>query len=127
MKKLLFLLAAGLLSVVAAQAQTSVQITGYGFSTPDYDYRFVFTVSGYVDNGAFVPTSVDPVPKVIRINHGLPISVEIEGAVSNCRAYIIPEESSPGPDRSFFCSFDYHVERYQGHWEGTGIIPWRIR
>lgn len=129
MKKLLFLLAAGLLTVFSAQAQNrSIEITAYGFSTANYDYRFIFTVNGYMESaGAFTPTSVNPVPKVIRVDrHNLTQSVEIQGAVSNCRAYIIPEESTAGPDREFAFSFNYNLEGF-GSAQGFGIIPWRIR
>ena len=134
MKKLLFLLAACLLTAAAVQAQNrSVEITAYMYSTDNYNYRFVFTVNGYVENeplsGMFVPTSVDPTPKVIRTERtGWPNETEIQGAVSNSQAYIIPEESSGiGPDREFFFSFDYSVEGHYGHAQGNGIIPWRIR
>lgn len=133
MKKLLFLLAGCLLSVVTLQAQNrSVEITAYGFDTDNYNYRFVFTVNGYIDNetllGAFVPTSVEPTPKVIRIERtGWPNETEIHGAVSNCQAYIIPEELSVGTNREFFFSFDYSVSDHRGHAQGNGIIPWRIR
>lgn len=126
MKRFLFCLVTCLLAIGSTLAEKrSFEITGCVVTVNDDSYRFVYTIEGEVVDMCFIPTTIDPVPRVYRSNlNGFPNETEIQDAVVNCEASVQPYHVDlPQMNKYFDYSFVFCHDGIMERHKGSGIIP----